>query len=166
MAFQFRIELEGSEDFEGHSAKLTSFAKLFQNKRRAWGGLLMEIGEYFLGQIAEEFATEGAKTGGWAPLSDDYAAWKSLEVGNQSMLVLYGDYSDMENAWHVEPISDDAVVIFSDFEETIHFWHTYGTDHMPARPVFVITPEDLANVDKMFIEHFDGVFFSRLMEAM
>lgn len=48
----------------------------FANKVEDWRPLLEAFGELFKGNEQRQFASEGGNSGGWAPLTEAYDAWK------------------------------------------------------------------------------------------
>jgi hypothetical protein len=163
MAFTFGLSIEGP-GFDGYRAAVFSMANVWKSGGKAWGVLLGDIGDYFIEKIEEEFESEGAGTGGWKPLSDKYDEWKQEYYGNEPILYLEGWYSQSFGYDWIE--GGEAILIDSEYEDTIHMWHTFGTATMPERAPFIVTPADLDMVDEMFAEHFDAVGFERLLEVI
>lgn len=107
------------------------------------------------------FATEGTLSGGWAPLTPKYAAWKARAYGNRPMLVLKagaplrraaissGRVTRNHLAYHPSARNENGF----DYAEPI-FMGRGGTNPMLARPWF----ED----DEQFREFVEHVFYEWL----
>jgi phage gpG-like protein len=81
-----------------------------------------------------QFATEGAyASGGWAPLSPKYAAWKERHYPGQPILVLTGDLkrSLTERPFGIEVIEPQRMRIGSDVEHGAY--HQGGGGNLPRR---------------------------------
>lgn len=157
----FGISLSGVGEFSGYAAKLTSLAGTLSDPGEMWGGLLGEIAEMILDNIDMQYETQGGhQWGGFEPLSDTYAAWKSAQ-GKSAIpdLQLSGDY---RGSWSPTREGNDGIKIASSFEDTKHLWHEFGVGNNVERPVLVLTDQDLNEIDSMFSGHFDALIFRRL----
>lgn len=92
------------------------------------------IADRFAAAERKQFDSEGAYgSGGWAPLSEDYGAWKANVRPGAPILVFDGELrkSLTERPFGVEVIGPDSMVIGSDVEYGLY--HQQGTDRMPRR---------------------------------
>lgn len=157
MSSFFGISMDAS-DFSGYAANLTALSGGMDDNKM-WGSTLGDIGDYFVEQIKEEFETQGAKSGGWEALNQDYAGWKEDHYGSLPILFLTSDY---EGSFGWDDLGGDAIIIRSSLESTKQKWHTFGRDNMPFRPPFVVNGKDLDAVDRIFSGGFDTLIFNRL----
>lgn len=88
----------------------------------------------FIALEKRQFATQGAAaSGGWAPLSPRYAAWKARHYPGKKILERTGALkrSLTQRPLPIEDLKPDSMVIGSDNE--IGGYHQSGTDRMPRR---------------------------------
>lgn len=105
------------------------FAAAMLDLRPFWP-LLVPV---FIKWMRQQFESEGAWGGeAWAPLSPDYAAWKSANFPGQSILIAHGALRAAASSPDrlVGPFSMTLFIIDPKIE-----FHQGGTDKMPARPV-------------------------------
>lgn len=93
--------------------------------------------------VSMQFENQGQRSGGWAPLSPRYAAWKLTHYGGKPLLQLSGDLKDsfrtlrmtaLEFAWGTQI----GYAIF----------HQRGTVKMPQRKVIALTDDDRRSLMK------------------
>jgi phage gpG-like protein len=85
----------------------------------------------------KQFTSRGAYgSGGWAPLSPQYAAWKARHYPGKGTLELSGDLRDSltKRPFGIDVVKSDGMVIGTGVPYAP--FHQKGTDTMPARPVF------------------------------
>ena len=83
---------------------------------------------------AENFTASGLPSGGWAPLSASYSAWKLSHFPGDPIMVrgngkLFRSLADLNNS--VKVINDMS----AEFGTSVEYaqFHQYGTTKMPAR---------------------------------
>ena len=83
---------------------------------------------------AENFTASGLPSGGWAPLSASYSAWKLSHFPGDPIMVrgngkLFRSLADLNNSARV--VNDMS----AEFGTTVEYarFHQYGTTKMPAR---------------------------------
>jgi len=82
--------------------------------------------------FAENFATNGLPSGGWAPLSPAYGAWKLLKYpGRPTMQATGRLFQSLTIGLSTDKIKNDSV----EFGNKVRYstWHQYGTTRMPMR---------------------------------
>jgi hypothetical protein len=109
---------------DGMKRRSHDFAPVFE-----WAKLELEKAN------AENFALGGLPSGGWAPLSPKYAAWKATHIPGASPMVQTGElFRSLTN------LNNSAEVITptsATFGTSIKYapFHQYGTRKMPARTI-------------------------------
>lgn len=122
-----------SFDFYGDTQldrTLDRFAGGVEDATPAWEA----IADRFRHVELRQFRTEGAAfSGGWAPLSPRYAAWKARHYPGKPILQREGDLvrSLTERPFGVEVIMPQRMWIGSDVEHGAY--HQHGTPRMPRR---------------------------------
>lgn len=117
------IKVEGLDDA---IRKCGRIAKGFDNQRPAFR------------RISNDFKKVQRKkfSGGahWAPLSHEYAGWKSLHFPGKPILVATGALKDSltGGSGYIEKIGDHDLELGTSDPKAEH--HEYGTHKMPARP--------------------------------
>lgn len=82
--------------------------------------------------FAENFLTNGLPSGGWAPLSPAYGAWKALKYpGRPTMQATGRLFESLTVGLSTDKIKNDSV----EFGNKVRYstWHQYGTTRMPMR---------------------------------
>lgn len=99
----------------------------------------VEIRDRFLRVNRRQFATQGKHgSGGWAPLSPPYAAWKATQRPGAKILVFDGDLRrSLTEQPDYEVIEPHYMAVGSNVEHGRY--HQHGTDNMPARPPVDLT---------------------------
>jgi hypothetical protein len=145
--------------FDSAAHDIGKVALLMGNPQKAWGSMLVDIAEYFLGNIRLQFETGGGyQLGGFIPLTPEYEQEKiDSGFGAMPILVREGEYAD---SWFFDQVGDDAVKVFSTLENTKHLWHEFGEGNNKERPVLLLTDQDLLMVDTMFAANFDDNMFA------
>lgn len=158
------LSIGGAGEFTSYAVQLMSVADLIGDSDSMWGGLLADIGEYFVEKIEKNYETAGAEVGGFQILNEQYA--DEVKGGDTTPnLTLEGDYKD---SWSWDPYESDGIIIHSSLENTKHLWHEFGTgdrgrnNPLPMRPVLNLLEADLAWIDEHFAQTFDTAIFRRL----
>jgi len=102
----------------------------------------------------KQFESEGRQgSGGWAPLSADYAAWKQLHYPGKPILQLTGAMLESMTGGsdHIEEIAKDSLKVGTRDPKALY--HQRGTSKMPARPVIQLNDENKAAWMKMLQRH-------------
>jgi hypothetical protein len=81
-----KFDVRTEPDLNGFAFAVGRFAERVGD----WHQLLEGFGELFKGEMRRQFATEGGNEGGWAPLTDAYAAWKEAHFPGRPIGVLRG----------------------------------------------------------------------------
>jgi len=82
--------------------------------------------------FAENFLSNGLPSGGWAPLSPAYGAWKALRYpGKPTMQATGRLFESLTTGLKTDKITNDSV----EFGNKVRYstWHQYGTTRMPMR---------------------------------
>lgn len=122
-----------SFDFYGDTQlerTLTRFTRNADDATPAWE----KIADSFAQLEAKQFSSQGAHaSGGWAPLSPKYAAWKAQRYPGQPTLVRTGELraSLIGRPFGVEVITPQSITIGSNVEHGQY--HQHGTSRMPQR---------------------------------
>lgn len=140
---------------------LTRVARALQD----WSPAMKALSEDFREIESEQFATEGGYSGGWAPLSRAYSAWKEYAHPGAPILVLSGRLKGAALKPKVAVTSAGLKIEVSDPKIR---YHQFGTSRMPARPVVVFNAivaarwtELLAQFLKSRVETLPGSGFQR-----
>lgn len=109
--------------------------------------------------IEEQFATEGARTGGWRPLTFEYEYYKTLQWGERPILEASGEGKRRMLAVSAFHIHKTSLVYDPDDPGYMH-WHQTG-GYVPGRPpqrqIVTITTEDEAKIEAIFMEWLDSL---------
>ena len=126
MAVRIRLEFFGDVQLDRTLARVSAAAS---DLTPAWEVLAERFGRL----ERRQFAGEGAFSGGWAPLSEDYREWKELHYPGKPILEREGDLkrSLTVRPFGVEVITPERIVVGSDVD--YGEWHQHGTDRMPRR---------------------------------
>lgn len=91
------------------------------------------IAEQFLVAEQQQFATEGGfGSGGWAPLSEGYAAWKAKHYPGTKILHRTGELErSLTEGPEIRVIEPHMMILGSAVEYGV--FHQEGTDRMPRR---------------------------------
>lgn len=142
------VMFEGGEPAQTQAAIPQFLAALFGSHSK----VLRQIGEYFTDvSIFGQWESQGLRgSGGWPDLAPETIKRKGHS------LMLY-DTGELINSWESPFTGIDEITIRNkDYPKVL--FHTDGTERMPARPPFVVTAEDLDNVERIFVGSFDDVF--------
>jgi phage gpG-like protein len=133
---------ESLEQMDGMKNRSKNFASVFE-----WAKHELEKAN------AENFALGGLPSGGWAPLSPRYAAWKSVHFPGSPVMVQTGELfrsltSLTNSAETITPTS-------ASFGTTVEYakFHQYGTRKMPARTIIFCPIEFADNVADKARDH-------------
>lgn len=92
------------------------------------------------GAFADNFAQAGLPSGGWAPLTPRYAAWKSVHYPGAPLMVQDGKLlSDLSTLRNTATRILDSEAEFGTSVEYAKF-HQYGTTKMPKRKLVFEPP--------------------------
>lgn len=129
--FDVHIRLTGDGEFDRKAKQLQLF---FEDLRTFWP-LLVPV---FIGWMGAQFSTEGGFGGqAWAPLSPQYAAWKSTHYPGRTILIRDGALRRAASEPRREATPRTLTLWIDD---DVAGYHQDGTDRMPARPLI---PEPL-----------------------
>lgn len=85
----------------------------------------------------QQFNTRGSYgSGGWAPLSPAYAAWKTKNHPGKPLMELTGELRESltQRPFGIDSIQRDGMIIGTQISYASY--HQHGTPNMPARPLF------------------------------
>ena len=101
------------------------------------------------GFVELQFDTQGGRTGGWMPLSPQYAAWKFAQVGAQPIMVFTGRLKRSlieRGANNIREISSDQMKWGTSIKTAkgapYPIFHQRGTSRMPQRRIIDLTEDD------------------------
>lgn len=140
------VVVTGDEEFQRKVAQL----QLFLQDLRTFWPLLVPV---FVGWMGAQFSTEGGWGGQtWAPLSPNYAAWKSVHFPGRSILIRDGDLRRAASEPRRE-VTPTTLSLWID--DPVATYHQDGTDRMPARPLIPdrLPAVALAEVDEAAHEY-------------
>lgn len=115
---------------------LARFSENVQDATPVWD----QIADDFAKGEARQFASAGAyASGGWAPLSPRYAAWKARTHPGQPLMVLSGNLRDSltRRPFGIEAIEPQSMTIGSDVDYGAY--HQHGDPPLPQRRVVELT---------------------------
>lgn len=120
------VRIEGDDAFE---RKVKQLGLFFDDLRTFWP-LLVPV---FIGWMGAQFATEGGWGGqAWAPLSPQYALWKSTHYPGRTILIRDGVLRRAASEPRREATPRTLTLWIDD---DVAAYHQEGTDRMPARPL-------------------------------
>lgn len=126
-ALRFTFAVEGEVQVD---RTLARFEEAARDARPVWE----QLADRFAQLNRRQFDSEGAaNSGGWAPLSPAYAAWKARLYPGKPILERSGDLraSLTERPFGIEVIDAGAMALGSGIE--YGRYHQAGTDRMPQR---------------------------------
>ena len=159
------IEVSGLLDFDNASLDFEEAAAYLEEGSSSQDELLQKVALFILSEVDQQFETGGAHqiAGGFAPLHPIYEEWKESNYSGQPILTLTGEYRE---SWQANNESGGGYIIFSSLEDTKHSWHEFGMPNksgvLPERPVLMLTDESLAQIDEIFLSHFDSTVMATL----
>jgi len=148
---QFSFTVEGEEQvsrmLSRTTEKIADMAPFFQA-----AGVLMQT------SMEEQFGTEGGRTGGWAPLSERYAADKAKKYGSRPILQASGALIGSlvgGGGGHIERVQGNDTL---EFGSSIPYgtYHQTGTSRMPQRRILDLTDGDRRSLMKLLQRHMFG----------
>jgi phage gpG-like protein len=153
---RFTMEVEGEVQldralsrFGDHLSDMSPFFEVVAN-------MLQDI-------VGQQFDTEGGRTGGWTPLSPQYAAYKLSQVGSQPTLVYTGRMrrSLIERGGdNIREITSDSLRWGTSVRSEGGFpyprAHQTGTRKMPQRRIIDLTEDDRRSLMKALQRFFVG----------
>lgn len=136
MPGQITFEFFGEQQL---SRTLLRWADHVEDLRPAWDAIVDD----FLEIEERQFDSEGRHgSGGWDPLSPDYAAWKLAQVGPKPILEFTGDLRRSLTDGPEVRILEHSWAVFGSADPK-GAYHQQGTDRMPRRP-----PVDLTEAER------------------
>lgn len=121
-----RVNLVGDDVAD---AKLEKLQLFLQDLRTFWP-LLVPV---FIGWMGAQFSTEGGWGGQtWAPLSPQYALWKSSHYPGRTILIRDGDLRRAASEPRREATPSTLLLWIDD---PVAGYHQDGNDKLPARPL-------------------------------
>lgn len=133
MAVRLKFDFLGDTQLD---RTLARFEEAPQDARPLWDALA----DRFVTSARSQFRTEGAyASGGWAPLSPAYGAWKARHYPGAGILHRDGDLerSVTSRPIDVEVIEPGFMVLGTGVEYATY--HQHGTDRMPQRRIIELT---------------------------
>jgi len=126
-------------------------------RARDYSRPLDKFGDALAAQTAEAFATDGASLGEpWKPLEPQYAGWK-LKHGPDGGLLR--DTGRLQESVTRRPFPIDSVgqrsAVFGTADHVARFLQ-HGTEDVPARPFFVVTPTLETLMRRLLADHVAG----------
>jgi phage gpG-like protein len=115
---------------------LVRFGDNVRDARPAWD----KIADSFATLEARQFSSHGhAASGGWAPLSPRYGAWKAQHYPGKPIMVRSGDLMESltRRPFGIEDIDRQSMRIGSDVDHGR--WHQRGGPNLPRRRVVELT---------------------------
>ena len=116
---------------------------------------LEDIADDFLKLQATQFSSEGRTgSGGWKPLSADYASWKAVNYPGAKTLERDGWLRDSltvkDASFQIREITATQATMGTDVPYAIY--HHFGTKRMPARPPIELSESDKTRWGKLVHE--------------
>lgn len=140
MPDDFRIE----HNVELSARELDVLARFLVDLRSFWPMVSRRV----VGWIGRQFDSQGDYWGDpWAPLSPEYAAWKSQAYPGKGILSAEGDLRRAATSPSREVTPRSLTMTIEPYDksgrEMDPGWFQEGTDRMPARPLIgaLLTPE-------------------------
>lgn len=120
---------EGATHFAG---VYTMMAKIYGRAQVCVPPAVAVLKPMVAAMFAENFTSNGLPSGGWAPLSPAYGAWKALKFPGRPTMQRNGDlFASLTTGLRTDKITNDSV----EFGNKVRYstWHQYGTTRMPMR---------------------------------
>lgn len=140
MADKITVRVTGDDAYKRKLAQL----ELFLEDLRPFWPLLVPV---FIGWMGAQFASEGGWGGQqWAPLSPQYALWKSRHYPGRSILIREGAMRRAASEPRREPTPRTLILWIDDPKAPLH---QEGTGRLPARPLIPdpLPPAALRDID-------------------
>ena len=108
--------------------------------------------------MEKQFNSEGGRTGGWAPLSDRYAADKAERWGARPILVASGAMRDSLTGSGSGSVRREIGGDSLEFGTSVPYasYHQTGTSRMPQRRILDLTEDDRRGLMKLLQRHMFG----------
>ena len=151
------MELTGGDEISQFSGEIGWLAYALSTFK----DVLIEIGEYVLETIEEQFDSGGMRIGGWQYLED-----RTIELkGHDDILVDTGLYRD---SWDFPFTAINEITIRSDEQEKVlahqfGYYHNWSDQWIPDRPALVVLTQDVEQIGDIFdgkIDHNLGLVFT------
>ena len=143
--FQLTFEVDGDVQL---SRAFSRFAEDVKDAREPFE----EVAEDFRNIMSKQFGTEGTYgSGGWAPLSPNYAEWKARNYPGARILERTGllrDSLEGANPYTIREIRPLEMTVGTKVPYGI--FHQRGTKKMPQRKIINLTEADKTRWTKIF----------------
>lgn len=148
---QFSLNIEGEEQVSRLLSRTTERASDLRP-------FIDWVGDFLPTTMKEQFDSEGGRTGGWAPLSPDYAAQKALRYGSQPILVASGRMMRSLTTPGAGSINRKIGRDSLEFGTSVPYaiFHQKGTSRMPQRRIIDLTESDRRSILKGLQKHLFG----------
>jgi phage gpG-like protein len=145
----FNFTIEGEEQVGRMLSRVTDKIDDLAPFWEAAGSMLVTT-------VGEQFDTQGGRTGGWAPLSPQYAIDKARKYGSQPILVASGAMraSLMGGSGNISRQIPEGLVFGTDVSYARY--HQTGTSRMPQRRILDLTSDDRRAMMKLLQRHLFG----------
>lgn len=154
MADKITVHVTGDDAYRKKLAQL----ELFLEDLRPFWPLLVPV---FIGWMGAQFSSEGGWGGeAWAPLSPQYAVWKSQHYPGRTILIREGAMRRSSSQPRREATPRTLTLWIDDPKAPLH---EEGTDRMPARPLI---PEPLPQAAFRDVEHAADQYMSTLVRRL
>jgi len=154
-----RIHKMGDDRTSSSNPTLTHFAGVYTMMAKMYGRAqvcvpptITIIKPQVALMFAENFLSNGLPSGGWAPLSPAYGAWKALRFpGKPTMQATGRLFESLTTGLSTDKITDDSV----EFGNKVRYstWHQYGTTKMPMRRLVFERPGFAKAVGSVFAKY-------------
>ncbi|GLW22941.1 hypothetical protein DI270_017360 [Microbispora triticiradicis] len=114
----------------------------FQGRVRDASPAFEQIADDFLRIEEKQFATQGGHaSGGWVPLSPNYAAWKAKHYPGKLILQRESDLVEsLTRGPEIRIVEPDQVILGTAVPYAQY--HQHGGERLPARPPIALTEAD------------------------
>jgi len=152
MPFELNLVVEGDVQL------LRSFRKFADNVKDL-SEAFREIAQDFHQTVErKQFESEGAYgSGGWAPLSEEYASWKAKNFPGRPLMVLSGDLKESlmgENPWAIEDIQPLQLRLGTKIKYAVYHQSLKPRKtKLPRRPLIDLTEADKKRFTRIVHKH-------------
>lgn len=138
-----------------HGVK-TMMKKMFARSEACIPAVLPIIYPTVQAMMVENFMTNGLPSGGWAPLSPKYAAFKVTRYGPMPTMIATGElFASLTTGLVTDKVTNTSV----EFANKVRYskWHQYGTTRMPMRRLVYEAPGFANEVGEAIANFVHGV---------
>lgn len=135
-AFEQAIHSMGTPEIGAGATHMRGVYKLMRNMYGRSKSCIPPLAEPLRQSVAmmnaANFAANGLPSGGWAPLSAAYGAWKAVRYPGKPTMVADGTlFTSLTTGLTVDKVKNDSI----EFASKVNYakWHQYGTTRMPMR---------------------------------